>query len=219
MSIPAASEPEPPVHKLLGDADTEPPFESTSWSRALQVMVGLAAVLWIVQFVNAGVNYRLDRFGIKPRQIDGLVGIGASPFLHSSYGHLLANTAPFVLLGWAILLSGIRPFVFVTGIVIIAGGLLTWLIAPAGLIVGVSGLVMGWLGYLIARAIFSRRILWILVAIAVFFFFGTLLGGLLPSLDNGVSWQSHVFGFAAGVFAAWLLHPRSPRRRNRTVAA
>jgi membrane associated rhomboid family serine protease len=56
------------------------------------------------------------------------------------------------------------------------------------------------------------------VAIAVFFFFGTLLGGLVPSLDNGGSWQSHVFGFAAGVFAGWLLHPRTARRRAAETA-
>ena len=67
---------------------------------------------------------------------------------------------------------------------------------------------MGWLGYLLGRAYFSRRILWIVVAVLVVFFFGTLLGGLLPSVGSDISWQAHVAGFAAGVFAAWLMHPR-----------
>jgi membrane associated rhomboid family serine protease len=203
----AGSQPEsePPPTSL------EPPFDPTSWSGAIRVMLGLTVVLWVVQFVNAANSYRLDRFGIRPREIDGLWGVLASPFLHSSYGHLLANTGPFVLLGWAILLSGLRPFLVVSAIVIVVGGLLTWLVASSGLIVGVSSLVMGWLGYLIARAVFTRRILWIVVAVLVFFFFGTLLGGLLPSLDSGVSWQGHVSGFVSGVLAGWLLHPRHPR--------
>jgi membrane associated rhomboid family serine protease len=200
----------------LGGSGTEPPFDPSSWSGALIVMAVLAAGLWALQIVNSGVDYRLDRFGIRPRSIDGLWGVLVSPFLHNSYGHLLANTGPFVLLGWAILLSGVRVFAVVTVIVVVVGGLLTWLIAPSGLIVGASGLIMGWLGYLIARAVFTRRILWIVVALLVFFFFGTLLGGLLPSLDQGVSWQSHLFGFLAGILVGWLLHPR---RRPREVDA
>jgi len=204
-----------PLTSAPSDSALEPPFDPTSWSGAIRVMLALTAVLWVVQIVNALEDYRLDRFGIRPRAIDGLWGVLASPFLHASYGHLLANSAPFVLLGWVILLSGVRPFVIVTAVVVVVGGILTWLAAPAGLIVGVSALVMGWLGYLVARAIFSRRLLWIVIAVLVVFFFGTLLGGLLPSLDNGVSWQSHVFGFAAGVLAAWLLHPRPSRRPAR----
>jgi membrane associated rhomboid family serine protease len=67
---------------------------------------------------------------------------------------------------------------------------------------------MGWLGYLLGRAYFSRRIVWIITAVLVVFFFGTLLGGLFPSVGADVSWQAHVAGFAAGVLAAWLMHPR-----------
>ena len=89
---------------------------------------------------------------------------------------------------------------------------MTWLIAPSvgphGGVVGASGLVMGWLGYLLGRAYFSRRVRWIVVAVLVVFFFGTLLGSLLPSVGSDISWQGHVAGFVAGVFAAWLLHPR-----------
>jgi membrane associated rhomboid family serine protease len=175
-------------------------------------MTALGAVLWIVEIVNAADSYRLDRFGLRPRDIDGLVGIVTMPFLHASFAHLLGNTAPFIFIGWAVLLSGVRPFVVSSGIVILVGGLVTWLIAPSvgphGGVVGASALIMGWLGYLLGRAYFSRRILWIIVAVAVVFFFGTLLGGLFPSVGADVSWQAHVAGFAAGVLAAWLMHPR-----------
>jgi membrane associated rhomboid family serine protease len=84
------------------------------------------------------------------------------------------------------------------------------LVAPSGLIVGASGLVFGWLGYLIARAYFSRKLRWIFVAVVVLVFFGTLLNGLLPSFNSNVSWQAHVCGFAAGIAAGAVLHPRRP---------
>ncbi len=177
-------------------------------------MLGLGAVLWIVQILNAANDYSFNRFALRPRTLDGLVGIVVSPFLHSSYGQLLANTGPFVLIGWAVLLSGLRVFAIVSGLVIGLGGLATWLIAPSSsVILGTSALILGWLGYLIARAFFARKFVWIGAAVLACFFFGTLLVGLLPSLDEG-AWQGHLFGFAAGVFAAWLLHPRRPRRRS-----
>lgn len=211
----AAIEPEPVVPVKGRGSRTEPPFDPTTWSGALITMAVLAAALWVIQIVNAAMDYRLDTHGLRPRDISGLQGIAFSPFLHSSYGHLLANTGPFILIGWAILLSGVRPFLWVSGIIIVVGGLATWVVAPAGLIVGASGLVMGWLGYLLGRAYFSRRIIWIIVAVAAVFFFTGLLGGLLPSVHSDVSWQGHLAGFAAGILAAWMLHPRRNRTRRR----
>jgi len=100
--------------------------------------------------------------------------------------------------------------------------LAAWLVAPAGIIVGASGLIFGWLGYLLARAYFSRKLRWILVAVLVLFTFGSVLNGLLPSVDSNVSWQSHVCGFAAGLLAGAVLHPRrtgTPRAPRGTAPA
>jgi membrane associated rhomboid family serine protease len=174
-------------------------------------MVSVAAALWIVEAVNAANNYSLDRFGLRPRRIDGLWGVLTEPFLHASYHHLFSNTVPLIMVGWVLLLSGLRTWLTVTAIVVVLGGLATWLVAPSGIIVGASALVFGWLGYLLARAYFSRKLRWIVVAVLVLFFFGTLLSNLLPSFDAQVSWQSHVCGFAAGILAGAVLHPRRAR--------
>lgn len=177
-------------------------------------MCSVAAVLWIIQAVNAADDYRLDRFGVRPREVDGLWGLVTMPFLHSSYSHMLSNTVPVVLIGWMLMLSGLRTWATVTALVIVGGGVLTWLFGPGHtLIVGASGMVFGWLGYLLARAYFSRRLKWIVVAVLVLIFFGTLLFGLLPSINSEVSWQAHVCGFAAGIGTGALLHPRGGETR------
>ena len=197
-------------------ARTEPPFDPTSWSGALIVMGVVAAVLWGVQIANATDDYGLNRFGLKPRSVDGLWGVLTQPFLHQSYGHLMSNTLPLLALGWTLLLSGVRVFLFVTAVVVVLGDLATWLVAPSGqVIVGASAMVFGWLGYLLARAYFSRRLKWILTAVALLVIFGTLLGSLLPTVAANVSWQSHLCGFLAGVLVGWLLHPRKPTRNGR----
>jgi membrane associated rhomboid family serine protease len=188
---------------------TGPAFDPQSWSGALIVMCSVGALLWIVQFVNASDHYGLDRFGVKPRDVDGLWGVVTMPFLHESYGHMFSNTVPLILIGWVLLLSGLRMWAIVTAIVVIGGGALTWLAGPENsVIVGASGMIFGWLGYLLARAYFSRKLKWIVVAVLVLLFFGTLLFGLFPTLNSNVSWQAHVCGFAAGVGAGALLHPR-----------
>jgi membrane associated rhomboid family serine protease len=185
-----------------------------SWSGALIAMIAVGAVFWVVQFLNAADEYRLDRFGVRPREVDGLWGVVTMPFLHASYNHLLSNTVPLVLIGWVLLLSGIRVWATVTAIVVLGGGALTWLVGPANtLIVGASAMIFGWLGYLLARAYFSRRLKWIIVAILVLVFFGTLLIGLFPTLHSGISWQAHVCGFAAGIGAGAVLHPRGGATR------
>ncbi len=218
MSSPARPSPFPrrdaPVRR-------EPPFELTSWSGALVAMAVFGAVIWAVQFVNAGDHYRLDRFGLKPREADGLWGVVTMPFLHANYDHILSNTLPLLAIGWILLLSGVRIWLIVTGVVVVIGGLLTWLIAPHGIIVGASGMIFGWLGYLLARAYFSRRLKWIITAVLVLVFFGSLLYGLLPRDNSHVSWQAHLCGFLAGVGAGALLHPRGgeTRRFRRAVVS
>jgi membrane associated rhomboid family serine protease len=188
---------------------SEPPLDPRSWSGALILMAAFTAVLWLVGVVNAADHYRLDRFGLVPRTAGGLWGVLTMPFLHASYGHLASNTLPVILIGWVVMLSGLRVWSIVTAAIVVVGGLLTWLVGPAHqVIVGASALVFGWLAYLLARALFSRKLKWILVAIAVLFFFGTILFGLAPSLNSDVSWPAHACGFAGGVVIAFVLHPR-----------
>jgi membrane associated rhomboid family serine protease len=199
----------------------EPPFDLNSWSGSLIAMGLFAAVIWGVQLVNAGDHYALDRFGLKPREADGLWGLVTMPFLHASFDHVLSNTIPLLAIGWILLLSGLRIWLIVTGVVVVLGGLLTWLVAPHGIIVGASGMIFGWLGYLLARAYFSRRLKWMITAVLVLLFFGSLLYGLLPRDNSHVSWQAHLCGFLAGVVAGAVLHPRGGdiRRFRRPVVS
>lgn len=185
-----------------------------SWGGALVLMLGVLAALWVVQIANAANDYAFDRFGLGPRRLGGLWGIVTEPFLHASYAHLLSNTLPLLAIGWVLLISGLRIWAIVSGFVVLVGGLATWLVGPSNsVIVGASGLVFGWVGYLLGRAVFTRRVKWIVTALLVIMFFGSLLYGVLPTLHSQVSWQAHLCGFLAGVVVAALLHMRRGERR------
>jgi membrane associated rhomboid family serine protease len=165
----------------------------------------MLAVMWVTEIVDLPLDGRLDRFGIRPRRIDGLDGVVFAPFLHGGFGHLIANTFPFLLLGGVIASGGAARFVRVTLVVAVVGGLGTWLTGPAHSIhIGASGLVFGYLTYLISRGLFARKLTYIAGGVIVLMFYGGILWGLLPR--PGVSWQGHLFGAAGGVAAAWALH-------------
>jgi membrane associated rhomboid family serine protease len=169
---------------------------------ATRLLVGMVAVMWVVEALNALDAQHLDTAGIRPRQISGLSGVLFAPFLHASFGHLLGNTIPFVILGGTIALTEARRLLWVTVIVGLVAGLGTWLIAPDGsTTVGASGVVLGYATYLVARGIFSRRLVQLAIGVAVGLVFGlTLLYSLIPK--TGVSWQDHLFGALGGILAA-----------------
>jgi membrane associated rhomboid family serine protease len=168
----------------------------------VQVVLALLAAMWVLEVVDVALDHRLDQYGIEPRDPDGLVGVVAAPFLHADFGHLIANTIPFVTLGIIIGLQGVARVLAVTGIVMVVSGLGTWLIAPDNSIhIGASGVVFGYATYLLARGIFNRDLIEIAIGLGVVAIWGTaLLGGLIP--QDGVSWQGHFFGAVGGVLAA-----------------
>jgi membrane associated rhomboid family serine protease len=175
--------------------------------RGLMLVGLMAAVMWAVEIVDV-VAGDLDSAGIRPRNVDGLVGIVAAPFLHGGFGHLFGNTIPFLVLGGVIALSGLARVAAVTVIVALVGGLGVWLVAPASTLhIGASGIVFGFITYLIARGVWSRRALHLAVGVIVLFVYGgTLAFGFVPT--PGVSWQGHAFGALGGILAAWLLDRR-----------
>lgn len=186
----------------------------TELSRTLRtqaiVLGGFIAFIWFLEAVDWVLGGSLDQFGIVPRQISGLWGIGAAPLLHAGFAHVAANTIPFLVLGWFVLLRGLRTFILVTLITLLVSGLGTWLIGPSTSIhLGASGLVFGYFGYLLMRGYFERSWEAIVWSIVVAILYGGMLLGLFPR-GVAISWQMHLFGFIGGGLAAYFLANGKP---------
>lgn len=180
---------------------------------AVVVMLVALALLWSELGIDALLDHPLLRLGIEPRRPDGLTGIVLAPVLHASAAQLAALTIPFAVLGWLMLTSAIRHLALVTVAAALIGGLVGWLAGPTdSLLVGVSGVLLGWLGYLLARALVSRRVVWIAIAVAVTVVFSGLFNGLLPRAQQHQFWGSQLAAFAAGAGLAAALHRRNSRR-------
>lgn len=177
------------------------------------ILGGFIVVIWFLEIIDRLIlGGSMDALGVRPRTLVGLRGILLMPLLHGGFGHLLANTLPFIVLGWLVMLNGISDFFFVSAIIIVVSGVGVWLFGAANSVhIGASGLVFGFFGFLVTRAYFERSLGSIILAFGVIIFYGGLLMGILP-LQLGVSWQAHLFGFAGGVLAAYVIS-----KRNRTA--
>jgi membrane associated rhomboid family serine protease len=179
------------------------------------LVLAMAAVMWVLEIADSTVGTDLDANGIQPREPDGLIGVVTSPFLHADFSHLMSNTLPFLVMGLAIALAGIVRVLTVTGIVMLVGGIGTWLIAPGDTNhIGASGVVFGYATYLLVRGFYNRNALELFIGLIVGAVWGTaLLSGLLPR--EGISWQGHLFGAIGGVVAARLLATRRETAESR----
>lgn len=178
---------------------------------AALIMIVLLAGMWALEFFDQLSGSALDSFGIRARELDGLPEIFTAPFLHAGWNHLISNSVPFLVLGFLVLLGGLARWLVTTTISVVTSGLAAWLLTPADTIVlGASGLIFGWLTYLLARGCYSRRGGQILVSLVVLLLYGGLIWGVLPAAA-GISWQAHLGGAVGGVLAARALHRRSSR--------
>jgi len=168
------------------------------------VLVGaVTAVMWVLEAIDYAMNGWLDRFGIQPRDVSDLPDVFTAPFMHGGFGHLMANTVPFLILGFIAAARGIAKVLAMSLIVIVVGGLGVWFTSSANTL-GSSILIFGFFGYLVGRGIFERRLIDIGIAIAVVLFYGTMLFGVIPG-EPGISWQGHLFGLIGGILASWFL--------------
>lgn len=216
-----------PVSQPVGPRATPAPQRKKrpAWLVGGATILSFVVLLYIIEVFDSLTGHQLDRNGIRPLETDGLIGIVFAPLLHANWEHLMANTVPALVLGFLMSLAGMSRFIYATAIVWILGGLGTWLIgnvgAPSynGVVmetnhIGASGLIFGWLTFLLVFGLFTRKAWQIIVGLIVLFVYGGILLGMLPG-TLGVSWQGHLSGAIAGVIAAYLLS--GPERKAREL--
>ncbi len=171
-------------------------------ARSLPIL-GLIIFLWAVEILDQSTpGQSLDRYGIIPRQLIGVRGIVLAPFLHGGFGHLLSNTLPLLGLGWLVTQTG--QWLTVSLWAMLLAGLGTWLLADSSSThIGASGLVAGYLGYLLWRSAQDKT--WPQVGGWLLLVFILLIEG------PGASWHSHLFGLAGGIAAGTQHSIKAPR--------
>ncbi|AQA04297.1 rhomboid family intramembrane serine protease [Mycobacterium sp. MS1601] len=207
------------MNQPLGYTQQPQPKKRPGWVVGGATVVSFVVLLYVIEIFDQLSGHSLDRNGIRPLESDGLKGIIFAPLLHADWAHLVANTVPALVLGFLVSLAGMSRFIWATAIIWILGGIGTWLIGDLGSQyetnhIGASGLIFGWLTFLLVFGFFVRSAVQITIGIVVLFVYGGILWGVLPG-TFGVSWQGHLCGAVAGVVAAYLLS--KPERKTRQL--
>lgn len=206
QQVPALKQPSSPARRVLPAAPM----------RAGIVIGSFTVVLYLVTLVNMlAFHGSLRQFGIGPRTVSGLPGVVWAPLIHDGWAHLFGNTIPVLVFGFLAMSAGIGPWIATTVLIWLVSGFGVWLTGGA-VTVGASGIVFGWLAFLLVRGVFNRSAGQLTVAVVLLLFWGSTLLGLLPGLHPGISWQGHLFGALGGILAAWLA---AMANRRRTTAA
>ena len=173
-------------------------------AKRFTVLAAICATMIAVHILNLALGGALLSFGIDPRNAGSAYTIFTAPWLHADFGHLFGNLASFVVLAAICLINGLRYFLKASLLIILITGALVWAFARDNLHIGTSGWIFGLWSLVIALAWFDRSWRNIVISLAVTFFYGGMVFGVLPT-DGYISFESHLFGALSGVIAAAIL--------------
>eukprot|EP00741_Cyanophora_paradoxa_P016586 tig00020930_g16016.t1 len=184
-------------------------FLATKYGRAALDLFLFFLLCLVLQIANFMQDYILSRnLGIIPREAGGLVGIVFCHVLHWGWKHLTANMGAFAWCGAVVYIDigfNRKEFVVLSAFIALVTGVLTWIISRTNsCTVGTSGLIFGYMLWIVSTVFFHFEWRRLILAGATLFFWGSALLGILPSDDPRISWQGHLSGAIAGVLAAWM---------------
>lgn len=179
------------------------PVKQKTVLKELKILIVSIVIFWVVEVLDIFIfQGSLDRYGVQPHSVIGLRGILFAPFLHGGFGHLIANTIPFLTLGWLTMIQDTSDFYIASIMSALIGGIGVWIFgSPDSVHIGASILIYGYLGFLLLRGYFQKNFPSIALSVFVAIAYGSFIWGVFPS-KIGVSWQGHLFGFIGGAIAA-----------------
>ena len=198
----------------------DPDFTGSERSRhnfrlAVKIALGFVALLWVIELLSLGLDLGVEVFGVRPRELAGLLGILFAPLVHAGFVHLLDNSLPLIVAGTAMLYLYPQSSLRVLPAIYLGPGVAVWLVGPSGSShLGASGLVYGMVSYIFVAGLIRKDKRALAASMLVAFMYGALVWGVLP-IKYGVSWQTHLAAALIGVAMAIALRRfdvQPPRR-------
>lgn len=181
------------------------------WSSLLPAAI-FVLLMGALFFLNDYYDLNYSRFGVYPRDLEGLKGVLFSPLIHGSIEHLGNNSLPILVLGTALLYfyRGLGVKVFL--ILYLLSGFLVWLSARESFHIGASGIIYALAAFLFMSGILRKAKNLVALSLLVAFLYGGLFWGIFPVKER-VSWEGHLWGAVSGFVLAWYYRKEGPQRK------
>lgn len=192
---------------------TDPELEKKIFRHSLVFPSLFLLAFWLVYLVETTLGAEFAVYGIFPLRLEGLKGILFSPFIHSGYKHLAANSIPFFVLSLALFYfyRNLSYRIFI--LIYFLSGLCVWLGGRDAWHIGASGIIYGLASFLFFSGVFRSDVKLLTIAIIVVFLYGSMFWGIFP-MKPGVSWESHLWGGASGFLLSIYYRKQGPQRHR-----
>jgi membrane associated rhomboid family serine protease len=190
--------------------------EKQKFISALFIPLVLLVIMWGVRLVEYGFGISLGFLGVHPLYADGLPGILFSPFLHSGFSHLLANTLPFLVLSVALFYFYPQISVKVLAGIWLLSGIWIWFGGRESWHIGASSLIYGFSSFLFVSGMIRKDNRLAALALIVAFLYGSMIWGVFPEFfpKKNISWEGHLGGLVAGMLLAIYFRKSGPQRKR-----
>ena len=174
----------------------------------------IVTIIWVVHILNLQFpELELYKLGVLPRTREGFIGVITSPFVHSTndWSHILNNTPPLFVLLW-LTISTFKKEAWVISLFIwLASGVWVWVAARQNYHIGASSVIYGLAFFLFFSGIYRQNRQMMGMSLLVAFLYGSMVWGLFP-IDDGVSFEGHIFGALAGILISVYLRNKGPQK-------
>jgi len=169
----------------------------------------LTVLFWMIKLFETATGLEFTRAGIYPLHLKGIPGILFSPFIHSDWKHLIANTGPFLFLTFSLFYFYRKKATEIYLTIWILSGLMVWLAAREAWHIGASGIIYGLASFLFFSGVIRNDARLLTIAVIVAFLYGGMIWGVLP-LKPEISWEGHLWGGIAGIVLAFIFRKEGP---------
>ena len=180
-----------------------------AFRKAVLPVVAWVLLLWLIEALDQGLHLSLEKLGVYPRTTAGLAGVLFAPLIHGSWSHLLSNSFALLILGTGLRYGYPRAAGPVLVLVYLLSGLGVWCLGRESYHIGASGLTHGMMFFIFTTGILRRDRLSIALSLIAFFLYGGMVWSIFPQ-EPGISFETHFFGAASGVLAAFLFRRLDP---------
>lgn len=168
---------------------------------AVKIASVFVLVMWVVFLLDQILPFELARFGLRPRDGMGLLGLLTTPLLHGNLSHIGSNTLPLFIGGVAMLFLYPNSSLRALPLIYLGSAALAWTFARPSIHIGASGLVYGILTFVFISGILRRDIRSVGVSLMVWFLYGSMIWGVFPA-GRAMSWELHASGMFIGLVLA-----------------
>lgn len=171
--------------------------------KPILVSVIFVFTMWLSFLLGIDNRDLYIHLGIYPREVESIFMIFTAPFIHGDWEHLIFNTTSFAVLTAMLFYfyKSIADKVFALSFILT--GVMVWFFARPSYHIGMSGIIYAEFGFLFLAGFMTRNRMQIVASFITALFYGSMIWGVFPGKE-GVSWESHLFGFLIGVLCIFL---------------